>query len=155
MNYYDILTGVHIASRYKVARTLRAKKANEVAFVLEVMYNKGDIFKYPTVFQFNNASKFKSDVTKLIEKHNAGILTATIKYKHIQSFCRSLAQRVGKTVIKAHGWSRSTKAVWIKNLNSVVNKMKNTKSLKIEMTLKYAIKLHIVDYDDEDDDLFL
>ena len=45
-----ILTGVDIASRYKVTRALRAKKASKVAFVLEAIYQKAGEFKYPKLF---------------------------------------------------------------------------------------------------------
>ena len=49
--YKYILTGIDVASRYKVARALRSKKADEVAFVLEAVYKKGGDFKYPKIFQ--------------------------------------------------------------------------------------------------------
>ena len=42
--YKYILTGIDVASRYKVARALRTKKSSEVAFVLEAIYKKGDVF---------------------------------------------------------------------------------------------------------------
>ena len=65
-----ILIGVDVASRYKVARPLRTKKASEVAFVSEAIYNRGGMFKYSKVFQCDNGPEFKRDVTKLHEKHN-------------------------------------------------------------------------------------
>ena len=71
--YKYTLTGVDVALRYNVARALRTKKAREVAFVLEAIYKKGSVFKYPKVFQCNNGSEFKSDVTKMLEKHNTDI----------------------------------------------------------------------------------
>ena len=77
-----MLTSVDVASRHKVARALRAKKATEVAFVLEAIYKKCGVFKYPKEFQCDNGSEFKSDVTKLLEKHNADIGRTTTKYKH-------------------------------------------------------------------------
>ena len=49
--YKYILTGIDVASRYKVARPLKTKKSSEVAFVLEEIYKKGGVFKYPKVFQ--------------------------------------------------------------------------------------------------------
>ena len=58
--YKYILTGVDVASRYNVARALRSKKADEVAFVLEAIYKKVGDFKYPKIFQCANGSKFKS-----------------------------------------------------------------------------------------------
>ena len=48
--YKYILTGVDVASRYKVARALRTKKLSEVVFVLEAIYKNGGVFKYPNLF---------------------------------------------------------------------------------------------------------
>ena len=80
--YKYILTGVDVASRYKVARALKIKKASEVSFMLETIYEKGGVFKYPKVFHCDNGSEFKSDVTKLLEKHNVDIRRTTAKYRH-------------------------------------------------------------------------
>ena len=79
--YKYILTGIDVASRYKVARPLRTKKSSKVAFVLEAIYKKGGVFKYPKTFQCDNGSEFKNEVTKLLEKHNVDIRRATTKYK--------------------------------------------------------------------------
>ena len=80
--YKYILTGIDVASRYKVARPLATKKSSEVAFMLETIYRKGGVFEYPKTFQFDNGSEFKYEVTKLLEKHNVEIRRATTKYKH-------------------------------------------------------------------------
>ena len=42
--YKYALTGIDVASRYKVARLLKTKKSNKVVFVLEAIYKKGDMF---------------------------------------------------------------------------------------------------------------
>ena len=57
--YKYILTGIDVASRYKVAKPLRTKKPSEVAFVLEAIYKKDDAFKYPKVFQCDNGSRYE------------------------------------------------------------------------------------------------
>ena len=57
--YKYILTGIDVPSRYMVTKPLRTKKSSEVAFVLEAIYRKGDVFKYPKVFQRDNGSEFK------------------------------------------------------------------------------------------------
>ena len=75
---YD-LTGVDVASRYKIARPLKTKKSSQVVFVLEAIYKKGGVFKYPKLFQCDNGSEFKNEVTKLLEKHNVEIRRATTK----------------------------------------------------------------------------
>ena len=80
--YKYILTGEDVASRYKVARALKTKKASTVAFILEAIYEKGSLFKYPQVFQCHYGSEFKIEVTKLLEKHNVDIRRATTNYKH-------------------------------------------------------------------------
>ena len=77
-----ILIGVNVASGYKVSRPLRTKKASDVAFVLQAIYEEGGMFKYPKVFQFGNGSEFKREVAKLLEKHNVDVRGATTKYNH-------------------------------------------------------------------------
>ena len=77
-----ILTGIDVASRYKVARHLKTKKSSEVASVLEAIYKKGGVFKYPKTFQCDIGSGFENEATKFLEKHNVNILKATTKYKH-------------------------------------------------------------------------
>ena len=36
--------------------------------MLEAVYKKGGVFKYPKVFRRHNGSEFKSDVTQLLKK---------------------------------------------------------------------------------------
>ena len=43
--YNYILTGIDVASRYKVSRPLRTKKSSEVAFLLEAIYKNGGVLK--------------------------------------------------------------------------------------------------------------
>ena len=68
-----ILTGTDVASRYKVARPLKTNKSGQVVFVLKVIYKKSAVFKYLKVFQCDNGSEFKSEVTKLLGLHNVDI----------------------------------------------------------------------------------
>ena len=89
------------ASRYKVARALRTKKSSEIAFVLEAIYKKGGVFKYPKVFKCDNGSEFISKVTKLLEKHNVDIQRATANYKHthtafVEAFNKELTKKLFK-----------------------------------------------------------
>ena len=75
--YKYILTSIDVVSRYEVARLLRTKKSSEFAFALEAIFKKGGVFKYPKVFQCDNGPEFKSEVIKLLEKHNVNIRRAT------------------------------------------------------------------------------
>ena len=68
--YKYILSGIDAASKYKVARSLRTKQAADVAGMTAYIY-KVDPLTYPKIFQFDNGSEFKGDVTKLLEKHSA------------------------------------------------------------------------------------
>ena len=53
-----VLSGIDVVSRNKVARLLWTKKSSEVAFVLESICKKGDMFKYPKVLQIDNGPAF-------------------------------------------------------------------------------------------------
>ena len=67
--YKYILSGIDVASRYKIARPLRSKKASDVAFLLKTIYENKEIpLTYPKIFQCDNGSEFKSDVNKLLER---------------------------------------------------------------------------------------
>ena len=145
--YKYILTGIDVASRYKVARPLKTKNPSEVAFVLKAIYKKDDVFKYPKVFQCNNGSGFKNEVTKLLEKQSVDIRRATTKYKHlhtafVEAFNKELAKLLFRTMDAQELQDREkVSTIWVKNLNKIVNKMNHTKSSMIDMKPKDAIKL--------------
>ena len=79
--YKYILAGIDAASRYKVARPLRTKQAKDVAEMIADIYKVGPL-KYPKIFQCDNGSEFKGDVTKMLEKQEVKIRRVTTKYKH-------------------------------------------------------------------------
>ena len=151
--YKYILTGIDVASRYKVARPFRTKKSSKVAFVLEAIYKKGGVFKYPKRFQCDNGSEFKNEVTKLLEKHNVEIRRATTKYKHthtafVEAFNKELAKLLFKPMDAQELQDpEKVSTIWVKNLNKTVNKMNNTVSSMIGMKPKDAIKLDTVPLD--------
>ena len=148
--YKYILTGIDVASRYKVAKPFRTKKSSEVAFVLEAVYKKGSAFKYPKAFQCDNGSEFKNEVTKLLEKHSVDIRRAKTKYKHTHTafvgvFNRELAKLLFKPMDAQELQDQEkVSTIWVKNLNKIVNKMNNTVSSMIDMKPKDAIKLDTV-----------
>ena len=147
--YKYILTGIDVASRYKVARPLKTKKSSEVAFVLEAIYKKGGVFKYPKVFQCDNGSELKNEVTKLLEKHNGDIRRATTKHKHTQTaFLEAFKKELAKLLFKPMDAQEiqnpeKLSTIWVKILK-IVNKMNNTISSMIGMKPKDAIKLDTV-----------
>ena len=82
--YKYILAGIDAASRYKVARPLRTEQVRDVADMIADIYKVGPL-TYPKIFQCDNGSKFKAEVTKMLEKHGAKIQRVTTKYKHTQT----------------------------------------------------------------------
>ena len=148
--YKYILTGIDVASRYKVARSLRTKKSSEVAFVLEAIYKKDGMFKYPRDVQCDNRSEFKNEVKQLLEKHSVEIRRGTTKYKHthtafVEAFNIELAKQSFRPMDAQELQDpEKVSTIWVKNLNKTVNKMNNTVSSMIGMKPKDAIKLDTV-----------
>ena len=61
--YKYILAGIDAASRFNVVRPLRTKQVRDVTEMLADIY-KVEPLTYPSIFQCDNGSKFKEDVTK-------------------------------------------------------------------------------------------
>ena len=70
--YKYILSGIDFASRYKVARLMKMKQAKDVADMITDIYKVGPL-TYPKVFQCDNGSEFKGDVTKMLEKNEVKV----------------------------------------------------------------------------------
>ena len=79
--YKYILAGIDAASRFKVARPLRTKQARNIAEMIADIYKVGPL-KFPKIFQCDNGSEFKGDVTKMLEKNEVKIRRVTTKHKH-------------------------------------------------------------------------
>ena len=65
--YKYILAGIDATSRFKVAR-----QARDVAEMIADIYKVGPL-KYLKIFQCDNGSEFKGDVTKMLEKQEVKI----------------------------------------------------------------------------------
>ena len=95
--YKYILAGIDAASRYKVVRPLRTKQARDVAEMIPDNYKVRPL-TYPKIFQCDNSSEFKGDVTKMLEKNEVKIQQVTTKYKHthtafVEALNKILAER--------------------------------------------------------------
>ena len=115
--------------------------------MLEAIYKKDGVFK---LFQCDNGSEFKNEVTKLLEKHSIDTQRATTKYKHthtafVEAFNKELAKLLFKP-IDAQELQNPEKVstIWVKKLNKIVNKKSNTRSSMIDMKPKDAIQLDAV-----------
>ena len=67
-----ILAVIDAASRFKVARPLRTKQARDVAEMIADIYKVGQL-KYPKIFQCDDGSEFKGEVTKMLGKNEIKI----------------------------------------------------------------------------------
>ena len=118
--YKYILTGIDAGSRYNVARVLKTKKSSEVAFLLEAIYKKGGVFKYPRTFQCDNGSEFKNEVKNLLEKHNFDTRRATTKYKYTPTaFVEAFNKELAKLLLKPMDAQElqdpeKVSAIWVK-----------------------------------------
>ena len=70
--YKYILAVIDATSRYKVTRPLRTKQARDVAEMIADIYKVGPL-TYPSIFQCNNGSEFKGEMTKMLEKNEVKI----------------------------------------------------------------------------------
>ena len=121
--------------------------------MLEVIYKKGGVFKYPKVFQCDNGHEFIGEVTELLEKHSVDIRRATTKYKHTHTvFLEAFNKELAKLLFKPMDAQElqdpeKVSTISVKNLNKILNKMNNTKSSMIDMKPKDAIKLDTLPLD--------
>ena len=145
--YKYIVTGIDVASRYKVARPLATRISSKVAFALEAIYKKVSVFKYPKVFQCDNGSEFKNERAKLLEKHDVEFRRATTKYKHKHTaFAEAFNKELPMGAQELQD-PEKVSTIWVKKSNKTVNKMNNTVSSMISMKRKDAIKLDTVPLD--------
>ena len=144
--YKYILAGIDAASRYKVARPLRMKQARDMAEMITDIYKVGPL-TYPKIFQCNNGSEFKGEVTKMLEKHEVEIQRVTTKYKpthtaFVEALNKILAERLFK-VQDAQELNDPEKvsATWVKHLYGLVDELNDMETEMIGMKPKDAVVL--------------
>ena len=144
--YKYILAGIDADSRYKVARPLRTKQARDVAEMTADIYKVGPL-TYPKIFQCDNGSEFKGEVTKMLEKREAKIQRVTTKYKHthtafVKALNKILAERLFK-VQDAQELNDPEKVSlrWVTHLYGLVDELNDTETEMNGMKPKDAIKL--------------
>ena len=144
--YKYILAGIDAASRYKVARPLRTKQAGNVAEMIADIYKVGPL-TYPKIFQCDNGSKFKGDVTKMLEKNEVKIQQAMTKYKHTHTaFVEALNKILAEMLFKVQDAQElndpeKVSLRWVKHLYGLVDKLNDMETEVIGMKPKDVIKL--------------
>ena len=127
--YKYILSGIDLASKYKVARLLRTKQATDVATMIAGIYKVG-LLTYPKIFECDSGSEFKGEVNKRLEKHEVKILQVTTKYKHTHTaFVQALNA-------KELNDPEKVSSTWVKHLYGLVDQLSNTKTQMIGMSKK-------------------
>ena len=144
--YKYILSGIDVACRYKVARPLRIKQAKDVADKIADIYKVGPL-TYPKIFQCDNGSEFKAEVTKMLEKHEFRIQRAMTKYKRTHTaFVEALNKILIENLFKVQDAQELSdpeklSSTWVKHLYELVEKLNDTETQMTGMKPKDAIKL--------------
>ena len=147
--YKYILAGIDAASRYKVARPLRAKQGCDVAEMIADIYKVRPLM-YPKIFQCDNGSEFKGEMTKMLEKHEVKIWRVTMKYAHthtafVEALNKIRAERLFKVQnAEALNDPEKVSSRWVKHLYGLVDEHNNKEAELIGMKPKDAIKLNEV-----------
>ena len=144
--YKYILAGIDAASRYKAVRLMRMKQARDVAEMISDIYKVGPL-TYPKIFQCNNGSEFKGELTKMLEKQEIKIQRVTTKYKHTHTaFVEALNKILAEMLFKVQGAQElndpeKVSATWVKHLYGLVDELNDTTTEMIGMKPKDANKL--------------
>ena len=117
-----------------------------MAEMIPDIYKVGPL-KYPKIFQCDNSSEFKGDVTKMLEKNGVKIRRVMKKYKHthtafVEALNKILAERSFK-VQDAQELNDPEKVSsrWVKHLYGLVDELNDKETEMIGMKPKDAIKL--------------
>ena len=144
--YKYILAGTDAASRFKVARPLRTKQARDVPEMISDIYKVGQL-TYPKIFQCDNGSEFKGEVTKMLEKNEVKIQRVTTKYAHTHTaFVEALNKIFAERLFKVQDAQElndpeKVSATWVRHLYGLVDELKDMETEMIGMKPKDAIKL--------------
>ena len=102
---------------------------------------------YPKIFQCDNGSKFKGEVTKMLEKHDVKILRATTKYKHTHTaFVEALNKILTERLFKVQDAQElnnpeQVSSRWVKHLYGLSDEINDMQTAMIGMKPKDAIVL--------------
>ena len=147
--YKYILAGIDATSRYIVARPLKTKQACNVAEMIADIYKVGPL-TYPKIFQCNNGSEFKGEVTKMLQKQEVKIQQVTMKYAHTHTaFVEALNKILTERLFKVQDAQElndpeKVSSRWVKHLYGLVDKLNDTETEIIGMKPKDAVELNEV-----------
>ena len=117
----------------------------DVAAMIANIYKVGPL-TYPKIFQCDNGSEFKGEVTKLLEKHEVKIRRVTTKYKHTHTaFVKALNKVLVEQLFKVQyaqelNHPERVSSTWAKRLYGL-DCLNETKTQMTGMSPKEAIEL--------------
>ena len=97
--YKYALTLVDVASRYKAARPLMSKFADEVAKAFTSIYKDGPL-AWPSTLMVDDGHEFKGVVSTLMSKHGARIRRAQPGHHRSQAFVESFNRRLAERLFR-------------------------------------------------------
>ena len=128
-------------------RPLRTKQARDVAEMIADIYKVGPL-TYPKIFQCDNGSEFKGEVTKMLGKQEVKIWRVTTKYKHthtafVEALNKILAERLFKVQdAQELNDPKKVSSRWVMHLYGLVDKLNDMETEMIGMKPKDAIELN-------------
>ena len=144
--YKYILAGIDVTSRFKVARPLKTKQVRDVGEMIADIYKVRPL-TYPKIFQCDNGSKFKGEVTKMLEKQEVKIQRVRTKYKHTHTaFGEALNKIFAERLFKVQDTQelndhKKVSSRWAKHLYGLVDELNDMETEMIGTKPKDRIKL--------------
>ena len=144
--YKYILVGIDAASDIE-SRGLWELNRQEMWLKWLLIFTRLDYLNSPKIFQCDNGSEFKGDVTKMLDKNEVKIWRVTMKYKHthtafVEALNKILTERLFK-VQDAQELNDPEKVLsrWVKHLYGLVDELNDKETEMIGMKPNDAIKL--------------
>ena len=122
------------------------KQVKDVVDMISDIYKVGPL-TYPKVFQCDNGSEFKAEVTKMQEKCGVKIGCTTTKYKHTHTaFIEALNKLLMDQLFKiqdAHKLNNPEKvsSTWVRHLYGLIDRLNGTETQMTGMKHDDVIEL--------------
>ena len=133
-----------VASRYKVARPLTSKLADEVAKVFASIYNDGPL-TWPKTLMVDDGHEFKGLAAKLLSKHGMQIRRADPGHHRSQAFVESFNSRLAERIFRKQAQeelnSGQDNREWVTILPAIVTDMNATVTRMTGLPPAEAVKM--------------
>ncbi len=141
-----VVTVVDCASRYKGARAVSHKTAEEVTEALIDLYTNDEYLDPPRILNSDDGSEFKGDFAKWCRQNKIKQIINAKSYHcgFVENFNGQLAKRLFKYQDLIELKTKNQSKVWVKYLQPEVKKLNNTVTSMIKMKPIDAIKLKYV-----------